>query len=231
MACGLVPAEWLNTVGAHLPPHLHIPQLGDKIVKFGALAQGDGSAVYTRLVSWWPNPDALVRSALPAPLYLSRPVPRDPVAAMQLWDTLGYLQDDVLTKVDRASMAVALEVRVPYLDHRIVEYSWRLPRSYKLHQGVTKRLLRDIAGHYIPENLLARPKSGFGVPLASWLRGPLRGWAEALLTSEILEEAGLNEGLIRYTWETHLAQRGNHHHKLWTVLMYLAWRQAWGIHD
>ena len=228
-ACGLIPAEWFNALGAHLPPQLHIPQLGDKLVKFAALAQGDSASVYRRLVSWWLNPDELVQGTLPEPLHLSRPAPKDPVAAMQLWDTLGYLPDDVLTKVDRASMAVALEVRVPLLDHRIVEYSWRLPRSYKLQNGVTKRLLRDVATQYIPATLLERPKSGFGVPLAAWLRGPLRPWAEELLSVPSLQAAGLNDALIRYTWETHLAKRGNHHHKLWTVLMYLAWRQEWGF--
>jgi asparagine synthase (glutamine-hydrolysing) len=230
-ACGLLPAELFNQLGEHLPPQFHIPQLGDKLVKFAALAQGDSAAVYRRLVSWWLNPDELVPGAMPEPLYLSRPVPRDPVAAMQMWDTLGYLQDDVLTKVDRASMAVALEARVPLLDHRVVEYSWRLPRSYKLQNGVTKRMLRDIAAHYLPPAILERPKSGFGVPLAAWLRGPLRPWAEELLTPQNLQAAGLNDALIRYTWTTHLANRGNHHHKLWTVLMYLAWRQEWGIED
>ena len=227
--CGLLPAEIFNGLGAHLPPQWHIPQLGDKLVKLAALAQGDAAAVYRRLVSWWPNPEALVEGATPEPLYLSRPAPRDPVAAMQMWDTLGYLPDDVLTKVDRASMAVALEVRVPLLDHRILEYSWRLPRSYKLQNGVTKRLLRDVAYKYLPPALLERPKSGFGVPLAAWLRGPLRPWAEELLSAPSLRAAGLNAALIRFTWETHLAQRGNHHHKLWTVLMYMAWRQEWGF--
>lgn len=228
---GLMPAERWNKLGAHLPSRLRVPQLGDKLVKLAMLGGSDVADVYRNLTSWWPETDHLVTGIAPLPPVLSYPVPDDPVAAMQLWDTLGYLPDDVLTKVDRASMAVALEVRVPLLDHRVIEYAWSLPRQFKLQGGVTKRILRAVLDKYVPRPLLERPKSGFGVPLAAWLRGPLRDWAEALLAERRLLDAGLDPVPIRAVWMAHLVERSNHQHQLWTVLMYLSWRNHWRIND
>jgi asparagine synthase (glutamine-hydrolysing) len=147
---------------------------------------------------------------------------------MMLVDQQCYLQDDILTKVDRASMAVSLEARVPLLTHPLVEWSWRVPQRFKLaekgDQG--KLLLKEVLYRHVPKELIERPKQGFGMPMAKWLRGPLRDWAEALLGIAELEAAGLISGPIKNAWRAHLAGE-DRLPQLWTVLMYLQWRQNW----
>ena len=141
----------------------------------------------------------------------------DPLDRMRYLDMATYLPDDILTKVDRATMAVGLESRVPLLDHRVVEFAWRLPRDVLLGGGRPKRLLRRIAEAHVPAHLIDRPKSGFTVPLDAWLRGPLRPWAEDLLSESRLAGDGLfNPAPIRKAWAEHLAGRGNHQTRLWT---------------
>jgi asparagine synthase (glutamine-hydrolysing) len=140
---------------------------------------------------------------------------------------LSYLPDDVLTKVDRASMAVSLEVRVPLLDRRVVEFAWTLPESHLISAGKGKQVLRAVLHRHLPEALFERPKMGFGVPIGEWLRGPLRNWAEEMLSPKALSAHGLfDEALLRRRWREHLSGRRNWQHAIWSVLQFQAWRQA-----
>jgi asparagine synthase (glutamine-hydrolysing) len=141
---------------------------------------------------------------------------------------LGYLPNDILAKVDRAAMAVSLETRVPLLDPEVVEFAWRLPLDLKIRNGKSKWLLREVLYRHVPAKLIDRPKMGFGVPIDSWLRGPLREWAEALLDERRLREEGFFEPEpIRLAWEAHLKGQNNQH-KLWTVLIFGSWLETKG---
>ena len=227
------PALWERVFS--LLPAERRPRLAvDKMHKAAALfSAGDGDG-YRSLVSAWDEPDALVKGGK-EPLgaifdaRIAHALP-DPLDRMQYLDTITYLPDDILTKVDRASMAVALEVRVPILDHRVVEFSWRLPARFKMRAGRGKWLLRQVLYRHVPRKLVERPKSGFAIPLGTWLRGPLRGWAEELLSEKRLGEGGLlNPAPIRARWTEHLEGARNWHAPLWTVLMFQAWRSPRGI--
>ncbi len=199
------------------------------------LATRDGAEAYTRFHSHWHNPGAVVvggREAL-----VLRP-PRTLLEAgaglpeqMTFIDAVTYLPEDILAKVDRASMGVSLEARVPLLDRRVVEFAWRLPLAMKVRNGETKWILRRVLDRYVPRHLIQRPKMGFGVPIDSWLRGPLRGWAEALLDENRLRTEGyFHPAPIRRKWEDHLAGRGDWHYLLWDVLMFQAWLEKTGRH-
>lgn len=149
---------------------------------------------------------------------------------MMLLDTLTYLPDDILVKVDRASMAVALEVRAPLLDHRVLEFAWRLPLGLKLQGGRGKLVLRTLLSRYVPEELFERPKAGFAVPISRWLRGPLREWAESLLDEQRLKREGhFNPTPIRRVWQSLLTARSDWPYGgdlLWSVLMFQAWLEG-----
>ncbi len=147
---------------------------------------------------------------------------------MMLVDLHQYLPDDILTKVDRASMAVSLEARVPLLDHRVVELAWRLPLGIKAAGGVGKAALRTILERYVPRDLFDRPKMGFGIPFGEWIAGPLRGWAEDLLAAPALEESGLfRAAWLRERWREHVAGSYDHRNLFWPVLIFEAWRRHW----
>ncbi len=216
----------------NLPGRLRVPNLGLKLDKLAeALSASDGQAFYGSLCSHWKMPDQVVIDASePEDLAVSLerlsslPGLRE---QMMLLDMLTYLPNDILTKVDRASMAVSLEARVPLLDHRLVEFAWRVPTEYKVRNGQGKWLLRQVLDRYVPRSLMERPKQGFGVPIEHWLRGPLRDWAESLLDESRLQQEGyLNPVQIRSAWNNHLAGRGHCCHNLWCVLMFQAWLEA-----
>lgn len=202
---------------------------GDKLHKLaGVLAAGDMSAAYVGLISHWAAPDDLVLGAVepltPATSGDAPPRLVDDVSQMVFLDTQVGLPDDMLVKVDRASMAVGLEVRAPLLDHRLVELAWRLPPDLKIRAGRGKWLLRQVAERHVPAALLDRPKLGFDPPIDTWLRGPLRPWAEDLLAEERLVRQGLfAPSRVRARWEEHLSGRRNHGYALWAVLMAQQW--------
>ena len=208
--------------------------VGDKLHKIATLLDDPApDAVYRSLVSQWQEPEAVAAVGCEplGPLSdgsVAADFP-DIVSRMQFLDLVTYLPDDILTKVDRATMAVGLEGRVPLLDHRVVAFSWTLPSHFKVRGGEGKWLLRRVLDRYVPSRLVDRPKMGFAVPIDSWLRGPLRDWAETLLAPQRLAADGLlRVEPVRRAWEEHLAGTRNWEHQLWTVLMLQAWRERWG---
>jgi len=206
---------------------------GEKAAKVGALLQEPGSPeMYVSLLSAWRDPGALLKRPTRAPDPVEEVVARSRPAGladrMALADQRWYLPDDLLAKVDRASMAVNLEVRVPILDHRVVEFAWRLPPELKIRNGRGKWILRQVLHRHVPPALVDRPKVGFSVPVGPWLAGPLKGWAEELLSRRRLADDDLlNPDPIRSAWRAFLRGREELALGLWTVLMYQAWSDRW----
>ncbi len=207
-------------------------QLGDRLHKFAraVLPAADQAALYRALVSHWADPSRVVLgSREPHTLLHEAPPPGldDAVERMCLADQRTYLPDDILVKVDRAAMGVSLETRVPLLDHRLVEFSWRVSMAQKWRDGRGKWPLRQVLYRYVPAALIDRPKQGFGIPLAAWLRGPLRDWAEALLEPRRLAAEGyFDVAEVRRKWTEHLQGRHHWHYQLWDVLVFQAWHEA-----
>lgn len=199
---------------------------GDKLYKLAALADSDTPyELYERLRSHWVEPaqvlaDAAVRAAPRRAPSFDAPLAQQ----LMLLDMVEYLPDDILTKVDRASMAVSLEARVPLLDHEVVELAWQLPLQWKIHGRVQKYLLKRVLARHVPSALFERPKMGFGVPVGQWLRGPLADWAADLLEPRALRAEGIFDSqVVEETWKAHQAGRGNHEHRLWALLMFQSW--------
>jgi asparagine synthase (glutamine-hydrolysing) len=181
--------------------------------------------VYARLVSyWWRSPLVIDAGDVELADGTRLPPAADTLHSMMLRDSVTYLPDDILVKVDRASMSTSLEVHVPLLDHRVFEFAWRLPATLKVRDGRRKWLLRQLLARHVPVALVERPKMGFSIPLADWLRGPLRDWAEGLLAPARLREQGyLAPELVRQRWSEHQSGRRNWQHEIWNVLMFQAW--------
>ena len=232
------PEQWeaaFGSLGPLLPPAVRQRNPGDKLHKLAAILGASGAVDFYRgLVSHWKEPTALVRFTDEPPTILNLPSQwanlDDFTEQMMYLDTMSYLPDDILAKVDRASMGVSLETRVPFLDHRIVDFAWTLPLHMKVRNGAGKWILRQVLYRYVPKELIERPKMGFGVPIDSWLRGPMRDWAESLLDERRLREEGWFEAApIRTAWAEHLSGRRNLQYYLWDVLMFQAWQEAHAI--
>lgn len=223
-----VPTGAWDKLGGVLPASLG-GRVGDKLHK-GAVLMGSHSAadLYRGMVSHWADPARVVLGASEPATVLTGAQTALPglgdVERMMALDMLSYLPDDILVKVDRAAMGVSLETRVPFLDHRVVEFAWSLPLHYKLRNGVTKWPLRQVLYRHVPRELIERPKMGFGVPIDHWLRGPLREWAETLLSESRLRQEGFFDPVpIRRKWAEHLSGGRNWQYHLWDVLMFQAW--------
>lgn len=229
------PNRW-DSIAKILPNRFRPRLVGDKAHKLAdILAVPNARTFYKNLVSYWEEPANLVLGGNEPVLYPWNfesifGHSNNFVESMQIMDTLTYLPDDILTKVDRASMAVSLEARVPLLDHRVVEFAYGLPMDVKIRNGQGKWLLRQVLNKYVPNRLIDRPKMGFGVPIDQWLRGPLREWAENLLSLQRLESEGiLNPGPICQRWREHLSGQRNWQYSLWGVLMFQAWQERWAL--
>jgi asparagine synthase (glutamine-hydrolysing) len=228
------PAAWnalLRPLAPLLPAGHRYANPGDKLHKLaGTLGAASPLSIYRDLTGFWPG--GVAREASDHLPVLDEADDRafpDFEHTMMALDLTTYLPDDILVKVDRAAMAVSLETRVPLLDHRVVEFAWRLPLAMKIRDGQGKWLLRQVLYKHVPRELIERPKQGFGVPLDAWLRGPLRDWAEALLEPVRLEREGwLDAAKVREKWDEHLSGRRNWSYYLWNALMFQAWLEAQG---
>lgn len=226
------PSRWdqLNSmISPAIPRNKRSSQVGNKAHKLAeVLAASTPEAIYRNLVSHWKSPAELVCSGREPLTTLTNRMSLANVSElehrMMFLDAISYLPDDILTKVDRAAMGVSLETRVPFLDHRVVEFAWKLPLHLKIRDGQGKWLLRQVLYKHVPREMIERPKMGFGVPIDSWLRGPLREWAEELLDESRLKQEGFfDPGPIRLKWQEHLSGQRNNQYYLWDVLMFQAW--------
>lgn len=230
---GVAPQRW-NSIARYLPGASRQPHFGTKVQKaFRTLAKSRGlDELYALFLDEWEGSASPVLGAPRTPavsfdLDLGPGAPD--VARMMYCDGLSYLPDDILCKVDRASMAVSLETRAPFLDHRVAEVAARIPLSMKIEGGRGKTILRDLLYREAPRELFERPKAGFAVPVGEWLRGPLRPWAEALIAPERLAREGYwDPAVVGARWREHLAGTRDSTPALWSVLMFQTWLERWG---
>lgn len=233
-----IPNEtWVTTLTAvqrRYPGLIPFTQPSHKLQKLAQVLKydgsRDGSALYREMIGHWHPKDRLVLETLGEDLVSKHYTTfrnGNFTEAMMFSDINSYLPEDILTKVDRASMGESLEVRTPFLDMRVAQLAWSLPLEYKLRGKKGKQILREILGHYIPVELIDRPKMGFGVPIGNWLRHELRDWAENLLSEKQLKEQGfLNVPVVQQKWKEHLSLRSNWEHYLWPVLIFQDWYLA-----
>lgn len=225
------PESWdqlFKVMSPILPGKLKQRMPGNRLHKLaGVLHVKDLLQMYRVLVSQWQDPGELLLSAKSAETVLDElqdQVEFDGVSLMMLADQLSYLMDDILVKVDRASMSVSLESRVPFLDPEVVRFGWRLPLDFKIRDGVSKWILREVLYDMVPKEKLDRPKMGFGIPVDTWLRSDLRPWAEELLDERLVKEQGLfSSEVIQKYWQEHLSGKRNWQPQLWALLMFQAW--------
>lgn len=217
--------ERLGKLAAHVSRRKPIPELGSKLHKLSEVLLMDNSRdLYERLVSNFINPrDVVINPSAVTPMgdwtHLS-----DPIAEIMLRDLTTYMLDDILVKVDRASMAASLETRCPFLDHRVVEVALQLPTEFKVARGPNKPLLRQLLGNHVPLALFDRPKAGFAIPLGDWLNGPLREWANDLLHPDSIRSQGLlSSSTVKSIWQEHQDGSGSHQHRVWAILMFQSW--------
>ncbi len=212
-----------------VPQKTRFSAVGDKAHKLASMLDSQSpAAIYLHALSHWPEPTDIVLGshetddfdqAFAQTAWLPSFEER-----MMLTDLVNYLPDDILTKVDRASMAVSLEARVPIIDHNVVEFAWKLPMRFKIRNGTSKWILRQVLYKHVPRELVERPKMGFGVPIDHWLRGPLRTWAEDLLSEDSLNRQGLfNVNAVRTKWKEHISGSRNWQYLLWDVLIFQNW--------
>ncbi len=226
-------SAFFKTAKYILPKHFPHANSGQNLHRLAEFLDSIDSRpdLYRNIVSQWKKPERVVLHATELPTVLTQPHKLPEIDSFLSWmmlvDTISYLPDDILVKLDRASMGVSLESRVPLLDHRVVEFSWRVPLSMKIRRNTGKWLLRRLLYRYVPPELIERPKTGFGVPITHWLRGPLRDWAEALLARTRLEQEGIfNPIPIEQRWREHLAGDFDHHYYLWDILMFQSWLET-----
>ena len=224
-----VPAKgWDRIFGAGqrlLPKTYRRSHYGERLHKLArVLRSTDPDEMYFEVVTSWGDVIHGTKATAPVERRDQWPSIKDPIDRMMYFDQISYLPDDILTKVDRASMAVSLEAREPLLDYRLVEFAWSLPLAMKVRNGEGKRALRRVLYQYVPRTLIDRPKMGFGVPIETWLRGPLRDWAESLLSRSELDRYGLlHTDSVLSTWKEHLSGTNDWQSRLWTILMLQAW--------
>jgi asparagine synthase (glutamine-hydrolysing) len=222
------PQNWTK-ISKLLPGLKKYSNFGDKVHKGANVLKAHTShELYYMLCSHWQNPtEAVINSEEPGTLFTKfKPELQGLNHQQQMMaiDFLTYLPDDILVKVDRAAMASSLETRIPFLDHNLIEYAWRISHSLKFKKGEGKWILKQILNKYVPKHLTERPKMGFGIPIDTWLRGPLRDWAENLLDKKRLQQDGyFNSKLIRDKWTEHLSEKRDWQHDLWNILMFQAW--------